>query len=86
MEVFYIVRAEEHFSEIEEMGVQCSPLCSNCSCKKRALGSKGLSIKEEIEQNLVNQGLTYLKDKKCFVAAYPWIRDHSCLPDNYFIA
>lgn len=86
VEVFYIAKAEEHFFEIEEMGVQCSPLCGNCSCKKCALGSKGLSIEEEREQNLINQGLTYLQDNKCFVAAYPWIRDPSCLPDNYFMA
>ena len=86
VQVFYIARAEEHFFEIEEMGVQCTPLCGNCSCKKCALGSKGLSIKEEREQNLINQGFTYLEDKKCFVAAYPWIRDPSYLPDNYFMA
>ena len=49
------------------MGIQCFPLCGNCSCRKCALGSKGLSIKEEREQALVNQGLSYQENDNCFV-------------------
>ena len=68
------------------MGIQCIPRCGNCSCRKCALGSKGLSIKEEREQALINQGLSYQENDNCFVAVYPWIKGPMELPDNYNMA
>ena len=86
VEVYHVIQSEESFLNIEEMGIQCFPLGGNCSYKKCALGSKGLSIKEEREQNLMNKGLLYVEDKKYFIATYPWIKDPKELHDNYYLA
>ena len=71
------------FFDIESMGITCFPKCGNCMCKKCSLGSKGLSIKEEREQNLINEGLSYDKENMCFTSTYPWIKDPNNLPDSY---
>ena len=86
IEICHIAVDEESFLNVEQMGVQCFPLCGNCSCQKCALGSKGLSIKEEREQALINEGLSYNESDCCCVAVYPWIKDPKGLPDNYSMA
>ena len=86
IEICHIAVDEESFLNIEQMGVQCFPLCGNCSCQKCALGSKGPSIKEEREQALINEGLSYNESDCCYVAVHPWIKDPKGLPDNYSIA
>ena len=85
VEVYHVTNSEASFFDIEDMGIQCFPRCGNCSCKKCSLGSKGLSIKEEREQNLICQGLTYHKEDQLFVAKYPWIKDPNSLPNNYYM-
>ena len=84
--LYHITGNEENFLHIEEMGIQCFARCGNCSCKKCALGTNGLSIKEEREQNLINQGLSYQDENQCYVAVYPWVKDPTQLPDNYDMA
>lgn len=74
------------FLELETMGVQCHPRCGNCSCRKCALGSKGVSIKEEREQNMINEGLVYDETDKCFTSSYPWIKNPKHLPESYGVA
>ena len=86
VEIYHVMHNEESFLNIEEMGIQCFPLCGNCSCKKCALGSKGMSIKEEREQNLINKGLSYNEKEHFFVSIYPWVKDPKELPDNYYLA
>ena len=41
-----------------------------------------MSLKDEREYNLIESNLTYLPEKKRWLASYPWIRDPSELPDN----
>ena len=68
------------------MGIKGFTICGSCSCKKCALGSKGLSITVEREQNLINDGLSYQEKDKCFVAVYPSIKDPKGLPDSFDMA
>lgn len=86
VEVYNVRHDDESFLNIEDMGISCSPRCGNCSCRKCALGSSGLSIKEEREQSLINEGLSYNEEGQFFVANYPWIKDPNHLPDNYNLA
>ena len=65
------------------MGIQCVPRCGNCQCKKCALGTNGLSIREEREQKLINKGLEYNEEEHQFLASYPWTKDPYELPNNY---
>ena len=78
-------KAIEQFFVTEDLGVSCSPKCGSCRCVKCSL--KGhLTIKEEREVNLIENGLTYDKERKRWIAEYPWIRDPNVLQNNYSMA
>ena len=83
-EVSFITVSEDSFLEIEAMGIQCNLRCGKCGCGKCSLGSRGLSIKEKREQNLISEGLTY--QDGYFMAHYPWVKSLCELPDNRIAA
>ena len=78
-------KAIEQFFVAEDLGVSCSPKCGSCRCGKCSL--KGhLTIKEEREVKLIENGLTYDRERKRWIAEYPWIRDPNDLQNNYSMA
>ncbi|XP_045115478.1 uncharacterized protein LOC123507035 [Portunus trituberculatus] len=78
-------KAIEQFFMTEDLGVSCSPKCGSCRCGRCSL--KGhLTIKEEREVNLIENGLTYDRERKRWIAEYPWIRDPNDLQNNYSMA
>ena len=72
----------EDFYNIENLGIECSPRCGGCKCRKCSLGSKNYTIKEEKELALIEKNLHYDQEAKRWIAEYPWIRDPKDLPDN----
>lgn len=78
-------KAIEQFFATEDLGVSCLPKCEGCRCGKGSL--KGhLTIREEREVNLIENGLTYDGKRKRWIAEYPWIRDPNDLQNNYSMA
>ena len=70
---------------IEETGIKCDPQCIRCMCR----GCPGLdciSLKEEKELALIEEGLVYNEKQKCWIASYPWIKDPSHLKNNLKVA
>ncbi|XP_068229430.1 uncharacterized protein [Palaemon carinicauda] len=75
----------DKFFAIEEMGTKCNPQCIKCMCR----GCPGLnyvSLKEEKEMKLIEEGLTYDEKQKCWFVRYPWIRDPNQLKNNIKVA
>lgn len=76
-----IGRMMECFFMSEELGIACSPKCGGCRCGKCSL--KGhMTLKEEKELKLIEDGLNYDELNQCWVADYPWIRNPSELPNK----
>ena len=84
--VYHAIIEEDGFLSIESMGVRCNlnPNCGGCKCGKCALGGKNYTIKEEREQKLIEEGLTFKNGY--WLAAYPWIRNPRELPNNRLAA
>ena len=72
------------FFSIESMGVNCDPKCGNCSCRKCPIGGKSFTLKEERELHQIEEGLSF--DSDHWIATYPWKKDPTLLPNNYFYA
>ena len=75
------VKVEDFFS-IENLGVECTPRCGGCKCGKCPLGAKDYSLKEEKELHLIENSLEFDETEGRWIAAYPWIKDPSDLPNN----
>ncbi|KAK4316629.1 hypothetical protein Pmani_012229 [Petrolisthes manimaculis] len=75
-------KAIELFFKTEELGVDCSPQCGGCRCGKCSLNGH-LTLKEQREAKLIEEGLHYDDSNERWVAEYPWIRDPRELPNNY---
>ena len=76
----------ETFFEIEGLGVMCEPKCGGCKCGKCQSGGKQMSLKDEREYQLIDNGLLFNEDRGRWVANYPWIKPPSELPNNRHIA
>ena len=72
----------EDFYNIEKLGVECSPKCGGCKCGQCQPGGSKMSIKEEREYKLIEEGMKFRNESKRWEASYPWIKDPSDLPDN----
>lgn len=75
----------ESFFRIEELGISCFPQFGACHCGKCSL-SGSLTLKEEREVKLIEDGLKYDKNSRNWVSEYPWIRNTSQLLNNYSLA
>ena len=54
--------------------------------RKCAPGTSDHTLKEERELHLIEKGLEFNEQEKCWIAEYPWIRDPHDLPDNKRVA
>lgn len=70
----------DRFMEVESLGVACTPKCGSCRCEKSPPGGKDLTLKEERELKLIEDGLKFRGSY--WESSYPWIRDPGQLPDN----
>ena len=80
-----IVPNFEDFFLIDMLGTECNPKCGqwiSCKCGNCSYGSQ-LSINEQRELDLIEQGLKYDSVRKLWTATYPWIKDPNLLPNNY---
>lgn len=75
----------DKFFALEESGVNCDPRCIKCLCKGCPV-SDSVNIKEERELKLIEEGLVYDKEGKCWTARYPWIKDPRNLKNNVKVA
>lgn len=73
------------FFNSENAGVHYVPRCGSCRCGKCSL-NEGLTLREQREFDLINEGLEYNESEMCWIAAYPWIRDPKELPNNLPLA
>ena len=69
----------------ENLGTQCTSRCGGCKCRACSL-TGNLTIKEERELRLIEDGLKYDKDNKFWISEYPWISDPYKLPNNFPMA
>ena len=74
------------FFEIESLGVTCEPKCGGCRCGRCQLGGKNMTMKDEMEYQMIDQGLKFNEERGRWVAKYPWIRPPDELPDNRKVA
>ena len=73
---------DSSFNSIENLGVNCVPKCGSCKCGKCHPGGKDMSLKDEKELELIEQGLKFDLEKKRWVASYPWLKNPSVLENN----
>ena len=72
----------EDFYSIEKLGVEVFPECGSCKCGRCQPGGRCMSLKDEREYKLIEDGLTYIKEERRFVARYPFIKYPRNLPNN----
>ena len=75
----------ENFFETESLGVNCNMKCGSCKCGQCKLNGE-MTIKEERELKLIEEGLKYDALNKRWTSQYPWIVDPNLLPNNYVLA
>ncbi|XP_063603426.1 uncharacterized protein LOC134779294 [Penaeus indicus] len=75
----------DKFFAMEEMGTKCKPQCIKCMCRG-CPEPNCTSLKEERELALIEEGLLYNEEQKCWRAKYPWLRDPMHLKDNIKVA
>ena len=79
-------QAVDRFFEIESLGVNCTPRCGACSCGKCHPGGKSMSLKEENELKMIEEGIQFDSSKGRWCAGYPWIKEPSELKPNRKVA
>ena len=84
--VMHTVGTIDKFFEIEGLGVTCFPKCGGCKCGQCQPGGKEMSLKEEKEYKMIEEGLVFDEKRGRWSASYPWIRDPSELPNNRNVA
>ena len=75
----------ELYFKTETLGVDCSHQCGGCRCGKCSLTGH-LTLREQREIKLIEEGLHYDARSERWVAEYPWIKDPIDLPNNYSVA
>lgn len=75
----------DQFFAVEEMGIKCDPQCVRCMCRG-CPGISCLSLKEERELILIEEGLMYEEEQKCWRVRYPWVKDPNSLKNNLKVA
>ena len=72
----------EDFFTVENLGVECKPCCGRYKCSGCPLGAKNYSLKEEKKLQLIESNLDYDDVENRWIAAYPWIKEPTDLPNN----
>ena len=76
----------ESFHSIESLGVSCTPSCGGCRCGSCHPGGKNMSLSEERELRMIEEGLSFNESSGKWMARYPWLVEPSTLPDNRRVA
>ena len=76
----------EDFYNIESLGVSCVPSCGGCKCGKCHPGGKNMTIREEKELQMIEEGLQFDERSGRWQAKYPWVKDPGVLPENRHVA
>ena len=74
------------FFEIEGLGVTCQPKYGGCRCGSCHPGGKAMSLQEEKEFYMNEEGLQFLPESGRWEARYPRIKSPDDLPDNRCVA
>ena len=61
--VMHAIGTVDKFFDIEGLGVMCQPKCGGCKCGKCHPGGKNMSLKEEKEYAMIEEGLTFDEEK-----------------------
>ena len=73
----------DSFIQGEDLGTDLAIKCGSCKCGKCPSPGYSYSFREEKELEMIRSNLKYDEDKKCWLTAYPWLKDPSQLPENY---
>ena len=84
--VMHVSGGIEQFFEVEGLGVTCEPKCGSCKCGRCHPGGKGMSLKDEREYQMIEDGLKFDCTRGRWMAAYPWVKPPEELPDNRNVA
>ena len=76
----------DDFYKIESLGVSCIPNCGSCKCGNCHPGGKNMTLQEEKDLMMIEEGLTFNSDTGRWCAKYPWKIDPASLPNNRYIA
>ena len=71
------------FIQGEELGTDLSIKCGSCKCGKCPISGHTYSFAEEQELKLIQEGLRYVPEDRCWVSSYPWKKNPATLPNNY---
>ena len=82
----HISEVHDSFFEIEGLGVTCTPKCGSCKCGTCHPGGKSMSLKDEVEYNMIESKLRFDVSKGRWMAEYPWIRSPTELKNNRKVA
>ena len=73
----------DQFIEGEELGTAITPKCGSCRCGKCPLPGHTYSFVEQQELQMIRDGLRHDEENERWIAAYPWLRAPTALPNNY---
>ena len=76
----------EDFYNIESLGVSCTPSCGSCKCGHCHPGGKNMTLLEERELEMIENGLQFDESTGRWLAKYPWLVDPNVLPRNRHVA
>ena len=83
------LKSEEHVTDFiqgENLGTEITPKCGGCKCTKCPVVGHSYSFSEQQELDLIRRNLTYDEANQRWMTSYPWIKEPSTLPDNYYSA
>ena len=80
--VMHLQESMNRFHSVEGLGVVCTPQCGSCQCGKCHPGGKDMTLKDEGEFQQIEAGLKFDEKGGNWLAAYPWIRSPTELPNN----
>ena len=76
----------DDFYNIESLGVSCIPGCGSCKCGNCHPGGKNMTLQEERELSMIEDGLSFNSITGRWCAKYPWKIDPAMLPNNRYVA
>ena len=79
------VKAED-FYNIESLGVSCIPSCGSCKCGQCHPGGKNMTLLEERELKMIENGLQFNEARGRWLSRYPWLVSPDVLPRNRHVA
>ena len=75
-----------NFFELENLGTNSNPKCGGCLCGSCHPGGKNMTLQEEEELKLIEDGISFNKETGRWLANYPWVKDSKNLSNNHSVA